>query len=105
MDAIYDWQKHVSSLFVILRKSNSYRHMGFIGKIIKRAIDLGGFISSDPDPERAQLQQLCHLLEKARHTVFGKAYRFADILASNNPIEAFQQTVPIHDYDQLYEVW
>lgn len=79
--------------------------MAFIGKIIKQAIDLGGFISSDPDPERAQLQQLCHLLEKARHTVFGKAYRFADILASNNPIEAFQQTVPIHDYDQLYEAW
>jgi len=79
--------------------------MAFIGKIIKGAIDLGGFISLATDPERAQSQVLLQLLEKAKYTAFGKTYRFADILASADPVSVFQQTVPIRDYDQMYEEW
>lgn len=79
--------------------------MAIIGKIIKRAIDVTGFINSDPKPERSQHKVLLELLERAKYTVFGKQYHFASILTSKDPVKSFQQKVPIHDYDQMYTTW
>lgn len=79
--------------------------MAFIGKIIKGAIDVTGFINSDPKPERSQHRVLLELLEKAKHTAFGKKYRFSTILASSDPVRLFQREVPVHDYDQMYASW
>ncbi|MGK6351718.1 GH3 family domain-containing protein [Parapedobacter sp. DT-150] len=79
--------------------------MAIIGGLIKGAIDVTGYISSDPQPAKAQWNVLRHLLDKAKHTAFGKKYRFEDILADPDPVKAFQQEVPIFDYDNLYAAW
>lgn len=45
------------------------------------------------------------LLQTAADTAFGRHYNFADILASANPIGAFQKTVPVVDYDGMHPWW
>lgn len=57
------------------------------------------------DPQRQQLRVLKKLLKKARFTEFGQQYRFDDILLSGDVGKAFQQNVPVHDYNSIYENW
>src|SRR5688572_25091634 len=57
------------------------------------------------DPRRQQLRVLKKLLKKARFTEFGQKYLFDQILMSPNPGIAFQQQVPVHDYNKIYEHW
>ncbi|GAA4457199.1 GH3 auxin-responsive promoter family protein [Nibrella saemangeumensis] len=79
--------------------------MAVIGELIKRAIDVYGLITSDPDPAEAQREVLQQLLTKAKLTAFGKKHTFSKILDSGDPIAAFQQEVPVHDYDKLHNDW
>lgn len=79
--------------------------MAIIGELIKRTIDVTGYISGDFPPVKAQLKVLRDLLEKAKYTAFGKKYHFEAILADADPIRAFQHRVPIYDYDKLYTEW
>ncbi|CCH02735.1 GH3 auxin-responsive promoter [Fibrella aestuarina BUZ 2] len=79
--------------------------MAVIGELIRKAIDVYGFITSEPNPAKAQREVLRQLLEKARLTAFGKRYTFTDILHSADPVAAFQQAVPVHDYDKLHADW
>jgi len=79
--------------------------MAIIGELIKRAIDVTEYIHAHPSPMEAQLKVLHHLLDKAKYTAFGKKYGFEEILASADPAQAFQQAVPIFDYDKLYAEW
>lgn len=79
--------------------------MAVIGELIRKAIDVYGFISSDPDPAKAQRAVLQMLLQKARLTAFGKKYRFSELLESDDLVKAFQREVPVHDYDKLYNDW
>lgn len=79
--------------------------MAIIGEIIKRAINVTGFISTELPPAVAQQHVLLNLLEKAKHTAFGRKYKFGDILADPLPTAAFQYSVPIHDYDRIYNDW
>ncbi|MBS1626072.1 MAG: GH3 auxin-responsive promoter family protein [Bacteroidetes bacterium] len=48
-------------------------------------------------PAETQQQTLAHLLHRARHTVYGREYGFADI----ENYRQFAAQVPIHDYDGL----
>ena len=57
------------------------------------------------DPRRQQLRVLKKLLKKARFTEFGQKYRFDDILLSKNVAKQFQEEVPVHDYNKIYEEW
>lgn len=57
------------------------------------------------DPRRQQLRVLKKLLKKARFTEFGQQYRFDEILLSQHPGKKFQQLVPTHDYNRIYEEW
>ncbi len=57
------------------------------------------------DPRRQQLRVLKKLLKKARFTEFGQQYRFDEILLSQHPGKKFQQLVPTHDYNRIYENW
>ncbi|RYF96292.1 MAG: GH3 auxin-responsive promoter [Chitinophagaceae bacterium] len=57
------------------------------------------------DARRQQLRVLKKLLKKARFTEFGQRYRFDDILLSKRPAEKFQELVPVHDYNKIYEEW
>jgi hypothetical protein len=79
--------------------------MSVIGELIKKAIDVYGLVTSEPDPVKAQQAVLKNLLTRARLTAFGKAYNFTAILNSEDVVAAFQEAVPVHDYDKLYNDW
>ncbi len=57
------------------------------------------------DPRRQQIKVLKKLLKKARFTEFGQKYRFDDALLSKHPGKKFQELVPVHDYNKIYEEW
>src|SRR3954471_2435487 len=57
------------------------------------------------DPRRQQLKVLKKLLKKARFTAFGQKYRFDEILLGRHVGKEFQERVPIHDYDKIYNEW
>jgi hypothetical protein len=59
----------------------------------------------DKDPGRQQQRVLKKLLLKARFTEFGQYYHFDDILLSKDPDNKFQQLVPVHDYNKIYNEW
>ncbi|MGB8193923.1 MAG: GH3 auxin-responsive promoter family protein [Chitinophagaceae bacterium] len=56
-------------------------------------------------PDRQQLRVLKKLLKKARFTEFGQQYRFDAVLMSENPARKFQELVPVHDYNKIYNQW
>ncbi len=80
--------------------------MTVLGHIIKRAITLRHYLNyaGHQDPQY-QNHELYSLLNKAQNTSFGKAYNFGDILDSRDYIAAFQQSVPIFDYDSIHQQW
>ena len=57
------------------------------------------------DPRRQQIRVLKKLLKKARFTEFGQQYRFDEALLSKHPAKKFQELVPVHDYNKIYEEW
>ena len=57
------------------------------------------------DAQRQQLRVLKKLMKKARFTEFGQHYRFDEALLSRHPAKTFQQNVPVHDYNKIYEEW
>ena len=57
------------------------------------------------DNRRQQLRVLKKLLKKARFTAFGQRYHFDQALLSKHPGKKFQELVPIHDYNKIYEEW
>jgi hypothetical protein len=57
------------------------------------------------DMRRQQLRVLKKLLRKARFTAFGQQYRFDEILLSKHPGKKFQDMVPVHDYNKIYDEW
>lgn len=79
--------------------------MAILGGVIKKAIDFNGLISREPNPYKAQKAVLTQLLTKAKLTAFGLKYKFNEILNSADPVAAFQQQVPVYDYDTMFEEW
>src|SRR5690606_28210226 len=79
--------------------------MTVIGELIKKAINVTGLITVEPEPAEAQYEVLKDLLKKAQHTAFGKKYGFNNILNSDNLIKSFQENIPIHDYDKIHSEW
>ena len=57
------------------------------------------------NPRRQQLTVLKKLLRKARFTEFGQQYHFDEILMTKHVGKEFQQRVPVHDYNKIYEEW
>ncbi len=57
------------------------------------------------DPRRQQINVLKKLLKKARFTEFGQKYSFDTILLNRHPGKKFQEMVPVHDYNKIYENW
>lgn len=56
-------------------------------------------------PRRQQLRVLKNLLKKAMFTEFGQEYRFDEILMSKHIGKKFQELVPTHNYNSIYEQW
>ena len=57
------------------------------------------------DNRRQQLRVLKKQLKKARFTAFGQQYHFDQALLSKHPGKKFQELVPIHDYNKIYDEW
>jgi hypothetical protein len=57
------------------------------------------------DARRQQLRVLKKLLKKSRFTEFGQHYHFDDILLNRHAGKKFQELVPIHDYNKIYNEW
>src|SRR5918993_483765 len=57
------------------------------------------------DARSQQLRVLKRLLKKATFTEFGQEYNFDKILLSPDVGKVFQQAVPVHDYNKIYEGW
>ena len=57
------------------------------------------------DPRHQQLRVLKKLLKKARFTEFGQQYKFDEILLSGHIGKAFQELVPVHNYNKIYDNW
>ncbi|MFC5282841.1 GH3 family domain-containing protein [Pedobacter alpinus] len=79
--------------------------MSVIGELIKKAIDVTGFIRGDAKPIEEQEKVLRILLEKAKLTAFGKHFKFSELLEEPSVILAFQKNVPVHDYDKMFNDW
>jgi len=83
--------------------------MAILGSIIKRAIEIR---SRNPnrkirklDPYKAQEKTLKKLIKKAYFTFFGEEYKFSDILKQEDIIKNFQERVPIHNYNSMFQKW
>lgn len=71
-----------------------------IPKAIARALGI-----PKSDAKAQQRKVLKKLLKKARFTEFGQAYHFDAALLSRRPERVFQESVPIHDYNKIYNEW
>jgi len=79
--------------------------MAIIGNIIKGVIHLGNSISSETDHVKNQKETLKYLLDKAKHTDFGRAFSFSEIKDAEDIYEAFKTKVPFFDYDKMHKDW
>jgi hypothetical protein len=89
-------------------KLNFVVFMPILGSIIKTAYTLRQIpvdIKKNFNPVIAQKKELRKLLNQAQDTAFGEHYRFADILLHKDFIRAFQETVPVHDYNLMFKNW
>lgn len=78
-----------------------------LGKIIKQGIQRTNKIAFQKSlpPLEAQEATLQKLLEKAKDTDFGRTYGFRDILNSKDMFAAYQEAVPMHDYNAIFDKW
>lgn len=79
--------------------------MAIIGNVIKGVINLRNSISSETDHVKNQKNTLKFLLEKARHTEFGKHYKFSMILDSKQIYKEFKSNIPYFDYNKIHSEW
>ncbi len=91
-----------------MAKNKSKRYMAILGTIIKRAYELRSIpieIRKKKDCNKAQLKVLRKLLTKAQNTAFGEHYNFPAILASDNIVKTFRESVPTFDYNSMFRKW
>lgn len=80
--------------------------MPLIGALIQQSLRLSNRVKlRRRSLQKAQERELNALLSKAQHTAFGKHFHFNDILASPDPVKAFQQAVPIYNYNSIFKEW
>jgi hypothetical protein len=82
--------------------------MPILGSIIKTAYTIRQIpvdIKKNFNPMAAQRKELRKLLNRAQDTAFGEYYNFAEILEHRDLINAFQKTVPVHDYNSMFKSW
>ena len=80
--------------------------MALLGSLIKQGLKLGAKVKLfEFSPEKHQNRVLKNLLTKAEDTAFGNHYHFTNILDSKNITTAFQQQVPVFNYNSIFENW
>jgi GH3 auxin-responsive promoter len=80
--------------------------MPIFGLVIKKGIQLSSKIKlTNRSASEQQIRTLRKLLETAANTSFGRHYEFQNILDNARPMHAFRESLPIFDYDKIYEKW
>jgi acyl-CoA synthetase (AMP-forming)/AMP-acid ligase II len=81
--------------------------MAFIGTILQEVLKIKKRLRTSRIVYDARLQDktLKKLLSKAKATQFGTQYNFKKILSESDIKRAFQNQVPIFDYDTFYAQW
>lgn len=80
--------------------------MPILGSAVKRALSVRKKIRlKRGEPLRYQEKTLQKLLRIAKDTAFGQTYEFAEILRSPDIIGSFQEKVPLHNYQNMYDQW
>jgi hypothetical protein len=86
--------------------------MAILGTLLKKGIILReSFEQLYTSPFDLQKQELRKLLIHAQHTEFGEKFGFQKLLKAlkssdvNRFYEEFVTTVPVYDYDKIYEEW
>lgn len=84
--------------------------MPLLGSIIKKAIEFRGIkplemIRRKESFQREQIKVLERLLRRSVNTAFGEHYKFEKILYSADIVKAFQESVPVHDYNSIFRSW
>jgi phenylacetate-coenzyme A ligase PaaK-like adenylate-forming protein len=80
--------------------------MPILGAVVKRAMQLNKKMNEQRHaPIHYQEKTLKKLLKKAANSEFGQHYKFNEIIKSYDVVEAFQNQVPIFDYNRMYDEW
>lgn len=80
--------------------------MAIIGNLISRSLRIRKkFTVKLGTPRQYQLQVLHRLLEKAKHTQFGRHYKFQEILDSPNFMTQYRARIPVHNYNKMHREW
>jgi hypothetical protein len=82
--------------------------MPVFGSIIKSAIELRSKVpkrTSRSDPFKTQRRTLKKLLRRAQQTAFGEEYHFTELFHAKDMISAFQDAVPVLDYNSIFKKW
>lgn len=80
--------------------------MEIVGNLVKTAIDAIDKLTIDVNNAAdTQEKELKKLLHTAKDTAFGTYYNFEKILKEDSPIDAYQKSVPIFDYNTLNKRW
>ncbi len=80
--------------------------MALLGSLLKRGVALQSRLARNNAPALVyQTKTLRKLLRKAQQTAFGKHFGFGEMLNAQSTIKAFQEAVPIYDYDSLFDAW
>ncbi len=84
--------------------------MPILGSIIKKAYELRKIPidqkkRKQTDHYVTQLKTFKKLLKKAQYTSFGEHYNFTEILRQRDFVRAFQQKVPVYDYNLMFRKW
>lgn len=82
--------------------------MPILGSIIKKAYEIRNLpneMRSNINVVSTQKKVLTKLLKKAQLTAFGEHYNFSEILKEKDLVKAFQNGVPVFDYNTMFKNW
>ncbi len=87
--------------------------MALVGSLLKKGIHFSNIVANRRKASLHQQQKktLAKLLAKARYTEFGEKYNFDELLSSilfgekGVFYERYKKTVPIHDYNKIFNEW
>ncbi len=79
--------------------------MAVIGSLIKGIINLSSKVEEDKSNSELQEDTLYSLLNRAKHTQFGKYYQFEKILSQPKTAKAFKSKLPFFDYHKIHSEW
>jgi hypothetical protein len=76
------------------------------GALIKKGLELSTRVPRmQYSPIQLQRKELKKLLLKASATQFGRHYQFNDILNARSFMYAFRDSIPMFNYNSMYESW